>query len=195
MGNWVSSIIEHLLPEHWYHVQEAENPADCASRDIFFVKHSLWWNGLLAPLPPNNSSEEEGVNCLLTTIATSTPIIPFDCFSNFTQLKHVTAWIFCFKHNCLAHVYEGRQLKIGPLTVEELQEAEIYWMIISQKNPYPSRKVLVLTSLDIAVYCLYILLWPYSMLVEESIIQNCRIQPTPHHHSWETPIDGANYLI
>ena len=61
-------------------------------------------------------------------------IIPFDHYSSFTRLKHVTAWILHFVENC-----RKRNAQIQPvssLLVEELHKAERYWLRLIQHSNF-----------------------------------------------------------
>ena len=153
VGNRVSSIVEHIPPDRWSHVNGTENPADCASRGLFpseLLEYELWWKGLpwlqLRPsewpkqsiLPPPEPSDEERDICLLTTIQPRLPIIPLDRYSSFTKLKRVTAWTFRFINNCRA--IKGNPTnaihKSSCLSVQELVAAKNYWISISQADHF-----------------------------------------------------------
>ena len=46
--NRVSYIVETIPNTNWFHVNGADNPADCASRGMFpseLLDHGLWWKG------------------------------------------------------------------------------------------------------------------------------------------------------
>ena len=77
-------------------------------------------------LPPNQSSDEAEELCSHIVII-SDPIVPCDRFSSFTRLVRVTAWVKRFLYNCLAKK-EGSLLNTSPLTVDELDEAQNYWL-------------------------------------------------------------------
>ena len=61
----------------------------------------------------------------------SDPIVPCDRFSSFTRLVRVTAWVKRFRYKCLAKK-EGSLLNTSPLTVDELDEAQNYWLHVAQ---------------------------------------------------------------
>ena len=148
VGNRVSSILENIPPDRWKHVSGVENPADCASRGLFpseLLEYELWWKGPLwlrsvsinwpKPLflPPSEPSDEERPFCLLTTVQPKLPIIPLDRYSNFTRLKRVTAWMFRFINHCRTR---SRTNVARCLSVQELVEAENYWISISQEEHF-----------------------------------------------------------
>ena len=148
VGNRVSSIIDHIPPDRWNHVSGVENPADCASRGLFpseLLEYELWWRGppwlqsvpadwpVSLNLPPSEPSDEEKDVCLLTTVQPKSPIIPLNRYSNFTRLKRVTAWMFRFINCCRTR----NQANMTPcLSVQELTEAENYWISISQEEHF-----------------------------------------------------------
>ena len=48
VGNRVSEIVELTPTTSWHYIESCNNPADCASKDLFpttLAGHSLWWNG------------------------------------------------------------------------------------------------------------------------------------------------------
>ena len=150
VGNRVASIMELITPNQWKHVNGAENPADCASRGLFpseLLQHSLWWNGppwlRLAPsewpkqlplLPTKDSTEERDV-CLLTVFVPEVPVLDVSRYSSFTRVRRITAWIIRFVKNCLARKRRTERLT-SFLTVQELAEAESYWLSISQRDHF-----------------------------------------------------------
>ena len=61
------------------------------------------------------------------------PALPIlESFSSFTHLKHVTAWIFRFVNHCRGI---GSLLR-GPLSVDEVQHAERYWLTVAQESSF-----------------------------------------------------------
>ena len=115
VGNQVSSIVDKIPPDRWNHVSGTDNPADCASHGLLpseLQNHNLWWTGTpwlsldssLWPKQPSISAEqvpkEEKEICLVTITQPDQPIIPFDHYSTFSRLQHVTAWTLRFVNNC-----------------------------------------------------------------------------------------------
>ena len=150
VGNRVSNIVELIGPEHWRHVNGVDNPADCASRGLFpseLIDHNLWWEGpdwLKLPSShwPAQSQvpesalvpEEEREVALVALVQSVEPLIPFDQFSSFSHLKRVTAWIMRFIKNC-----RKKASSESHLSVLELQKAEIYWLVLAQRQPFHER--------------------------------------------------------
>ena len=149
VGNRVSHIIELIPPDRWNHVKGTDNPADCASRDLFpskLLDHELWWNGptwLKSPpsgwpqqstIPPAEPSDEVRWICHHAAADRDIPVIVFDWYSSFNHLKGITAWIFRYIENC--HNREYRKGTSPHLTTEELVKAENYWTSLSQKDHF-----------------------------------------------------------
>ena len=64
------------------------------------------------------------------------PSLPLlECISNFTRLKRLTAWILHFVSNC-HHYLKGKASHSCPLTVQELVDAEAYWIIVTQQSDF-----------------------------------------------------------
>ena len=145
VGNRVSSIIDHIAPKCWNHVNGYDNPADCASRGLFpneLANHELWWSApswlklpisewpVQSKLSDNTSHEEEREICHVTVQTEA--ILKLSNYSTFNRIQRVTAWIFRFIHNC-------RTTKIASttLSVSELSKAESYWLSVSQNDLFP----------------------------------------------------------
>lgn len=146
VGNRVSSIIGHVAPNRWNHIEGSDNPSDCASRGLFpseLLSHDLWWNGpswlklgihcwpTTTSLPLNSLSEEADEICSHAAVLSLPPIVSVDCFSSFTRLRRVTAWALQFLYNCQAHK-KGLDQIDRPLSVDELNRSLGYWISVSQ---------------------------------------------------------------
>ena len=146
VSNRVSSIIEHIPPDHWNHVNGVEKPADHVSRGLFpsqLLNCRVWLEGPpWLKLPPfqwpqqsrfsSSNSDEEREICHLTLTPSKTPVISPDHYSNFTFLKRITAWILRFINNCRCK----NTRKFGHLAVKEMILAEIYWISLSQEDSF-----------------------------------------------------------
>jgi len=147
VGNRVSAILDSVPPSRWNHVAGSENPADCASRGISpveLLEHDLWWNGppwlQLTPtdwpkqcVRPHESIPEEVRNVCLTSLTQpKEPIVPLNCYSNFSHLRRVTAWVLRFVSNC--RIGHDRSAITSSLTVSELNAAKTYWLTLSQAD-------------------------------------------------------------
>ncbi len=148
VGNRISTIVDLIPPDKWKHVASLDNPADCASRGLNpseLLRYPLWWNGPTwlkqspvdwpkqPTIPPNESFEEEKISLHVTTDPIS-PIVPLDRYSNFTHLKRVTAWTLRFLKNCRDRSSQNRLS--CPLSTEELQKAERYWVRLIQHTHF-----------------------------------------------------------
>ena len=76
--------------------------------------------------------------CLVAII--SDPIFPCDHFSSFTKLVRVTGWMYRFVHNRQARRKQFVQ-NTGPLIVEELEQAQIYWLSVTQLSSFNTKIV------------------------------------------------------
>ncbi len=149
VGNRISTIVDLIPPERWNHVSGLDNPADCASRGLSpseLLEHPLWWNGPTwlkqspadwpkqSSIPPNESFEEEKEIALHVTASPRSPVISLDRYSRFHQLKRVTAWALRFVKNCRERSSQNRLST--PLTAEELNRAECYWLRMIQQSHF-----------------------------------------------------------
>ena len=144
VGNRVSQIIERLSPDKWRHVSGSDNPADCASRGLYpseLLDHKLWWQGPdwlhlstlewpQVPAQQHDIPEEERKLCFVVTTQKE-DITWLACYSNFTRLKCVTAWVLRFIHNSRSETSQS-----GPLSMDELTTAETLWILKSQSHTF-----------------------------------------------------------
>ena len=112
----------------------------------------VWWEGPpWLKFPPfqwpqqlrfsSSNSDKEREICHLTLTPSKTPVISSECYSNFTFLKRITAWILCFINNCR----RKNTSKFGHLAVKEMILAEIYWISLSQEDSF-GQKIVALKS-------------------------------------------------
>ena len=123
-----------------------ENPADHVSRGLFpsqLLDCRVWWEGppWLKLLPfqwpqqvtfSSSNSYQEREIYHLTLTPSKMPVISPDCYSNFTFMKRITAWILRFINNC--QLKDAR--KFGHLAVEEMILAEKYWISLCQEDSF-----------------------------------------------------------
>ena len=64
------------------------------------------------------------------------PVVGPDCYSSYTRLTCVTAWIQRFIHNCQAKVREKPTETSLHLLVCELQVAEVHWHLFIQEQHF-----------------------------------------------------------
>ena len=146
VGNRVSTIMQLIPPEKWNHVSSIDNPADCAREDSFRLSScntsygGMDPHGSSNPLPigpdgrlyPQTNYLKKREVTLFVSATHQSPVLPFDHCSSYTSLKCITAWIFRFISNCQKHASQGKDL--FPLSIQELLEAEHYWIKIIQRT-------------------------------------------------------------
>ena len=149
VGNQISFILSHTPSKHWRHVKGEQNPADCASRGLFpeeLIAHELWWQGptwlkpdradwpQLVELPHIPPSDEEKEISLHVHTETREPVVPVDRYSSFNTLVRVTSWIMRYVRN----LKKSETPLKSALTVQELVNAETYWISLSQSQCFGS---------------------------------------------------------
>jgi len=138
VSNRVSEIQTVSEISQWSHIASKQNPADLVSRgaSVEQLKTSdMWWNGpeILLTTPEDNRG-----TTLLTTMATQLRLkintLPFDVkkFSSFSKVTRILAYVFRFLHNakCPTDAYRG------PLTTEEMEDAEKVVLAVVQKESF-----------------------------------------------------------
>ena len=139
----VSEIQSSSNPADWYHCPTAENVADDLTKGItpkelngrwvncpsFLTLPEEQWinrNGYTGAQEINKEKRKVTVTCPVTV---AHPI--FDCqhYAKWKRIVRITAYIQRFCRNLRAnHNDENTQPELGPLTSEELQAAEKYWL-------------------------------------------------------------------
>ncbi|GBM23688.1 hypothetical protein AVEN_187976-1 [Araneus ventricosus] len=152
VANRVIEIQETTDPISWRHCCGKHNPADLltrglASRDLItFIK---WWHGpewlrgAENLWPKVKEFENELVNSEVTSeykscVIVSSAIVQekildpgkFSCLRN---LLRVTAWVVRF-----VNALKRKSAEKGPLTSDELTNAEMFWVRIIQNDSYPN---------------------------------------------------------
>ena len=143
MENRVKEIRSCVPPSSWNHCPGTENPADIPSRGIHASKLSeslVWfrspeWLQTREDMWPSHKTETEPPSECLQEIKSSTltnltaieasaaAVIDCNKYSSLQRLLRVTAYVKRFVHNI------SREERItGPLSTNEIQEAEILWI-------------------------------------------------------------------
>ena len=159
VSNRVQQIRQFSKPTQWNYVDTKSNPADMTSRGVKtsdLVQSELWWHGpdflsQQQPLPLDDSThtvdddpEVKKVQALKTE---TTAEVEFDLisrlarFSSWQRAKSAVA--LCLR---LQRRYRERIKVHGPLSVEELQEAERVIVREIQKREFPEIKILHSTN-------------------------------------------------
>ena len=155
VANRVAEIRDSTTPNQWRHVPGSLNPADDCSRGLpisELAEDSRWIQGpdfLKKPkenwpaapdvqLPDENDPEVKTVAALGKTSAPGLLIDPAR-YSSWIRYKRVTAWVIRFTRNLIAkHCTRHRGLlRSGPLTAEELINAETQILLRSQQEAFP----------------------------------------------------------
>ncbi|GBM06747.1 hypothetical protein AVEN_62991-1 [Araneus ventricosus] len=151
--NRVEEIVKLTSPEDWYFCPGKSNPSDLASRgtSVFELRDNpVWFQGpewleLTSEYwPMQNNAILEGLDGIeLEYRKTVSNVIQFGCtvnsekllvlenYSSLRRLYRVTAWIKRF----IKRVKKIVTTK-GPLTTEELEEAEMHWIQVEQRQCY-----------------------------------------------------------
>ncbi|XP_012214798.1 uncharacterized protein [Linepithema humile] len=142
-ANRVTEIQSSISGAKWHYVPTAQNPADVISRGVTTKKllsDELWWHG-----PRWLSSKEEWPKSNLHTSKSNTGLREETVltvttkqsdilrrYSSFERLKRVIAYCLRFK-NILS-----KKRKMGTLTIEELQYAELVISRMIQEESFPA---------------------------------------------------------
>lgn len=151
--NRVREIQSLTEPAQWHFCSGKDNPADVATRGIIVTKlqeSSLWWTGPEwikereihyshndAEPYENEDAVRENLTAVDITSLTNVEspakreILEIKNHSDLNKVLHVTAWVLRFIHNTRT------QLKrTGALTAEEIEDAELYWIHVTQSQSF-----------------------------------------------------------
>lgn len=151
VSNRVTEIQTLTVPESWPHCHGKWNPADLPTRGLKvqdLKQNTLWWNGpkvLMSQAQSEGAEEfiqENEMNAELKSKYQVTvqlvhqdtehlaPVLNLEKYSKLKTVLRVTAWIRSFVNN--THSSE----KIHGELTEELQEAEKYWIKVTQNQSF-----------------------------------------------------------
>ncbi|UYV64975.1 K02A2.6-like [Cordylochernes scorpioides] len=119
--------IHRLVSGVWCHVDGWQNPADCASREIFpsdLVEHLL--------CSKEEFKEEEKIKTYFGTIECEIPSIVINC-SSLTKLKCITACCLRFVNNSRMPSHSRKR---EPLTLRELNDALLTVVKFRKEAPF-----------------------------------------------------------
>ena len=145
VANRVAEILSESDLIQWHHIGTKLNIADIASRgtsvaDISadstwiqgpeFLKSefSEWPVDKVAVDFPEPSQAELKKSVLKVKVAPAKPVIDPAAYSSWIKLTRITAWIFRMRN-------KGKRIS-GPLTVDELDNANLYWIRWGQSDRF-----------------------------------------------------------
>ena len=149
VANRISEIQDSSEVSQWRHVPGSLNPADICSRGcpvtdlapdgVWFKGPAFLWSRPADwPAAParltDRAGEEQAAEMRATTCVTVTaePAINPSRFSSWLRLLRVTAWVHRFAHNSRNKM----DRRAGPLTAQELREAEHFWLCNAQAEQF-----------------------------------------------------------
>lgn len=145
VANRVSEIQNLTLPEKWNHCAGKENPADRGTRGISaqsLKEDVLWWHGPEWLKDVNDETEvmtefEDDVdeyvvqNTVTEPDCIAQPLFDLSKNSELNKPLRITAWIQRFVHNA-----QKTEKRTGELCTEEIQQAEKYWIKLTQSMSF-----------------------------------------------------------
>ncbi|GFW21298.1 integrase catalytic domain-containing protein [Trichonephila clavipes] len=149
VSNRISEIQENTDPASWRHCSGKQNPADLLTRGLTskeLINSEKWWHGpewlkysenLWPKLEGFESLESEIVelksSLIVNLTITHNIIINPDKYSSLLKLLRITAYVFRF-----VNALRRKGIVKGPLAAEELSNAEIFWVKVTQNDFYTS---------------------------------------------------------
>ena len=156
VGNRVAEVMELISPDRWQQVPGKTNPADCASRGLYpseLVQHKSWWNGpswlhnspsnwpvlpeLIEKPEPNEEKVPSGELLEIGLVVIAGELPHLRKISSYGRLKHVTALVCLFIHNCRARS-KGEPFLTGVLASPEFVAVENLWIASAQQSANPN---------------------------------------------------------
>ena len=151
VANRVAEVKELTAGGTWRHVPGKLNPADDCSRGLdacelmaesrwlsgpaFLCRNQEDWPVQVIPAPLTDEVAEVKPAILVSAVGETCEPLPDPAkFSCWLRCRRVAAWTRRFVHNAAADVDKRRR---GPLTSQELKDAEIGILKQTQKNSYP----------------------------------------------------------
>ena len=144
----VSEIQSNSDPADWYHCPTKENVADDLTKGITpECLNGRWFNGpsflllreeqwpMETGVPDNEEVNKERRKVTITCPVTATQPI-FDCerSARWKRIVRITAYVQRFSRNVRLKNEDKPKRELGPLTREELQDTEEYWLKQAQSN-------------------------------------------------------------
>ncbi|XP_070548332.1 uncharacterized protein [Ptychodera flava] len=148
VSNRVGEIQSTTDPSHWRHVPGEFNVADDVSRGIsvkqlterwqhgpefLYSPESEWPQDVSCPDQTELDKEERKTQQILVT-QESPEILDCTRFSSWMRLIRVTAYVLRFIDNLRDKQQNRAPMKQGPLSPNELKDAETYWITRAQRS-------------------------------------------------------------
>ena len=155
VANRVAEIRDSTTPSQWRHISGSLNPADDCSRGLPMSEltiDSRWLQGPdflkkpegnwpAAPLVQVSDETDPEVKTVAALSKTDSPgpLVDPARYSSWIRYKRVTAWVIRFTGNFIAKYCTRHHslLRSGPLTAEELIDAETHIVLRSQQEAFP----------------------------------------------------------
>ena len=158
VGNRVSVIRELTNPSQWHHIAGTQNPADYVTRaqapdclsssdwlrgPQFLSEHKGRWHERscdvkIADDDPEIKSEKREISCAFVGVENDDPVERLlHQYSNWYDLKRSVAWFMRLKKVIRSKV-QNQICPSGPLSVAEVQEAEVEVIKFVQRQFYAS---------------------------------------------------------
>ena len=152
VANRISQILENSEAKMWRHVPTASNPADLITRgtnaDTLADPNHIWWNGPSwlvqtkdswpAEIPlQEDLPEVRPIKLSLLATHVNVNWIIERC-SNWRKLMRVTGYVLRFVFNCKIPKCRKDDRRLGSLSVAELDESQLFWLLQSQKQDFGS---------------------------------------------------------
>ena len=160
--NRITEITTLTENKNWYHVGTKDNPADLLTRGLdpsLIESCDLWWKGpaylyiepFILPAQPNQPHSElpDRKNKTTSLILIEELTFPFERFSNFSRLLGALAYCRRFVFNSLRT--DRSQRKLGPLSIEEVNGAEIVVLRIVQNQTFKDETVALQSDKPLSV--------------------------------------------
>jgi hypothetical protein len=148
VANRVAEVISESDAGQWHHVRTDLNVADIAMRGVaandlkpesrwingpdFLKSHNSEWPIDDIPGPLSPTAQREMKKKVLRAKVVVPKLLDPAGYSNWLKLVRVTAWILRFCHNLRKK--DRRNAEV--LSVEELEEAELYWIKSAQQDRF-----------------------------------------------------------
>ncbi|KAL4135256.1 hypothetical protein QTP88_006879 [Uroleucon formosanum] len=125
VANRISQILENTEAKMWRH----DLITRVTNGDTLADPNHIWWNGSSWMVRPIKLA-------LLATHINANWII--GRFSHWRKLMHVTGYVLRFVFNCKIPKHRKDSRRLGALSVAELDECQLFWLLRSQVQDFSS---------------------------------------------------------